>query len=156
MDKNAFFSDDKKHRYVLQRIWDKALPKVMFIGLNPSTANETDDDPTIRRVMRFAKDWGYGGVYMLNLYSFVTAYPSKLEVSQHARITNDTFLRGYGKKSKEVVFAWGGFKEAKCNSLKMELMFPDATALQINADGSPKHPLYVKADIKRVNFSSLQ
>ena len=51
----------------------------MFIGLNPSTANEITNDPTIRRVQRFAFDWGYGGVYMMNLFAYITAYPKELE-----------------------------------------------------------------------------
>ena len=57
----AVFSPDRIYRYVLYRVWDEAKPRVMFIGLNPSTADESVDDPTIRRCKRFAADWGYGG-----------------------------------------------------------------------------------------------
>ena len=67
---DATFSDDRVHRYALWRIWDESLPKVLFIGLNPSTATETKNDPTIRRCMGYAKDWGYGGYIMGNIFAF--------------------------------------------------------------------------------------
>lgn len=71
MKKNAILSDDRKYRYVLSRNWDETKPTVLFIGLNPSIADESEDDPTIRRCINFAKDWGYGGILMTNLLSFV-------------------------------------------------------------------------------------
>ena len=71
-ESGAEFSPDRKYRYALWRIWDKSNPLIMFIGLNPSKANELKDDPTIRRVRRFAFDWGYGGVYMINYFNAPT------------------------------------------------------------------------------------
>ena len=65
-ESGAEFSEDRKYRFCLFRIWDRNLPLVMFIGLNPSTANETDSDPTIRSCGRIAKANGYGGFYMMN------------------------------------------------------------------------------------------
>jgi hypothetical protein len=55
----AEFSKDRIHRYALYRIWDESKPLIMFIGLNPSTADENKDDPTIKRCVAFAKHWGY-------------------------------------------------------------------------------------------------
>lgn len=60
MDKDAILSADRKYRYVLTRIWDEAKPTVLFIGLNPSTADEETDDQTIRKCIGYAKRWGYG------------------------------------------------------------------------------------------------
>ena len=57
MKTNAIFSECRKYRYALCRIWDDSKPYAMFIGLNPSTADETEDDPTIRRCINYAKDW---------------------------------------------------------------------------------------------------
>src|SRR3954470_12052751 len=88
----AIFSDDRKYRYCLFRQWDIDAPVVMFIGLNPSTANETQDDPTIRRVCKFAFDWGFGGVYMMNLFAWVTAYPQELMLVEKPIGDNDRFL----------------------------------------------------------------
>ena len=77
--KGAIISDCQKYRYALWRNWDLSKDKVMFIGLNPSTADHIEDDPTIRRCIGFAKSWGYGGLYMMNLFSYRTSNPSKLK-----------------------------------------------------------------------------
>ena len=151
MTKGAHFNEDRKHRYALWRIWDESKPKIMFIGLNPSTASENQDDPTIRRVIRFAKDWGFGGVYMCNLFSFVTPYPSQLKICNDHK-ENDWHLITCGNKCQEILCAWGSFKEAKERAQEVVKMMHNMTALQINKDGSPKHPLYVKSDIQRVSF----
>ena len=92
-DTDAIFSVCRNYRYVLWRIWDNSKPKVMFIGLNPSTANEEIDDPTIRRVKSLAKNWGYGGVYMLNLFTYVTAYPEQLKKCENPLKLADLYLK---------------------------------------------------------------
>jgi len=70
-NKGAVLSSiNRQYRYVLWRIFDPAKGLVNFIGLNPSTADERIDDMTIRRCMRFASDWGYGGLLMTNLFAF--------------------------------------------------------------------------------------
>ena len=144
----ASFSPDGKCRYELWRKWDKNLPMVMFIGLNPSTANESADDPTIRRVKRFARDWGYGGVYMLNLFTYVTAYPEELKTCQNPLLMADEFLKMYAKDSEKIIFAWGSFYEAKERAIYVIKMFPSAYTLVRNKDGSPRHPLYVPGKTK--------
>ncbi len=150
----AMFSTCNKYRYSLHRIWDQTKPLVMFIGLNPSTANQVDNDPTIRRVMRFAADWGYGGVYMMNLFPLVSTDPSALNsfydssVHHYHKHVNDGSLIMIGKKCATVIFAWGSFKIAKERAEEMCKMFPNAEALFVNKDGSPKHPLYVAASTK--------
>ena len=78
MKKDAILSEDRKYRYVLSRIWDESKSMVMIIGLNPSTADETIDDPTIVRCIDFAKNWGYGGIYMLNLFAFRATLPKDM------------------------------------------------------------------------------
>ncbi|MBN4061695.1 DUF1643 domain-containing protein [Bacteroidales bacterium AH-315-I05] len=143
----AEFSDCRKYRYALWRIWDESKPTVMFIGLNPSTANETDNDPTIRRVKRFASDWGFGGVYMLNCFPYISTNPNELRDFGNTAM-NDHWLRKIADKCGEVIFAWGSFDIVKELGRDVELkgMFPNAKALVINSNGSPRHPLYVKAD----------
>lgn len=137
----AEFSDCGKFRFVLWRIWDESLPKVMFIGLNPSTANATNDDPTIRRVKGIAKELGFGGIYMLNLFPYITPYPSELVITGIE--ANDEYLLDHSRICGEIVFAWGAFPAAKGRAGDVIAMFPNAKALHINKDGSPKHPLYV-------------
>ena len=149
----ALFSDCGKYRYRLWRIWDSSKPAVMFIGLNPSTATANNDDPTIRRVIRFAKDWGYGGVYMMNLFAWVSPYPEDLLTCGDAIGMNDVHLFEVAELCNEhVVFAWGSFKQNKLRAKEVAERFPTAMCLHINKDGSPKHPLYVAANTVPVNF----
>jgi len=145
----AAFSDCKKYRYVLWRIWDKSKQLVMFIGLNPSTANESSDDPTIRRIKKFAFDWGFGGFYMMNLFAHITAYPSQLEKCDNFQ--NDKWLKKIALKCDKIIFAWGSFNESSVRAKEIIEMF-DGYALLINKDGSPRHPLYVKSDIKPIKY----
>lgn len=155
-DYGAKFSDCRKYRYALWRIWDTSKPLIMFIGLNPSTANENDDDPTIRRVKKFAFDWGYGGVYMMNLFAYVTPYPDALLKVYDPLGDNDFWLQSIGSKVNDIVFAWGGFDLSVQREADVIKMFPNAKALVINKDGTPRHPLYVKANTIPVKFNQLQ
>src|SRR6185295_13389216 len=66
----TMLSPDRKYRYVLFRCWDIEKTMVNFVALNPSTADESKDDPTLRRCMSFAKSFGYGGLYITNLFAF--------------------------------------------------------------------------------------
>ena len=150
-DNGAEFSSDGKYRYALWRIWEKDKPLVMFIGLNPSTANATTDDPTIRKVMKFAKRWGYGGVYMMNLYPYITAYPKELQKGNLE--TNFKWLAKIDLLCHRIVFAWGNFKEAVDIGKQVQRGFK-GWALEINQNGSPKHPLYVRGDILPVRYKS--
>ncbi len=149
----AKFCANKQHRYALWRIWDQSKPMIMFIGLNPSTADDVNDDPTIRRVKRFANDWGYGGVYMMNCFSYISTNPNQLRDHCNTAI-NDQWLSDISKKCAEIVFAWGSFDIVKEWERDTQLigMFPNAKALIINRDGTPRHPLYVKADTVPILF----
>lgn len=149
----AKFSPNNKRRYCLWRIWDDTLPYIAFIGLNPSTANQNDDDPTIRRVKRFAFDWGYGGVYMLNCFSQVTPYPSALKAESNDK-ENDRWIREIGDSCEKIVFAWGNFTVVNHFGRDVELsaMFPDAVALRLNSNGSPAHPLYIPANVTPIKY----
>lgn len=153
MDKGALFTDCGSHRLVLHRVWNRELPLVAFIGLNPSTANETQDDPTIRRVVAMARSWGYGGVFMLNLFTYISTNPACLDVTNGNYIYADTTLRETVKKCKMVVFAWGNFK-VHGRDAEVKAMFPEAYALQINKNGSPKHPLYVRAETQPIPYNA--
>ncbi len=152
----ACFSECKRYRYSLWRIWDNTKPIVMFIGLNPSTATEAKDDPTIRKVKRFAFDWNFGGVYMLNLFAFISTDPNALLLEPIEKIGfyNNYFLKEYSAKAQEIIFAWGNFKAAEERAKDVIKMFPSAKALHINKNGSPKHPLYCKSSITLKNFQN--
>jgi hypothetical protein len=148
----AQFSPCRNYRYALWRIWDKDKPKAMFVGLNPSTANETKPDNTIKRVVKIARNWGCGGIYMVNLFSIISADPKILKTCPDPQMENDGWLVEISKKCERVVFAWGAFKEAKGRCNQVIAMFPNAYALEILKDGSPKHPLYCKGDTVPVPY----
>lgn len=152
MRAGAEFSEDRKYRYVLWRIWDAKKPLVMFIGLNPSTANEVEADPTIRRVIRFATDWGYGGFYMMNLFAIVSSKPEILITDPNPVGDNDRWLGEIAAKCDRIIFAWGVFKQASVRRLEVAAMFPGAYCLKKTKDGHPWHPLYVKADVEPILF----
>lgn len=147
----AIFSEDRRYRYQLWRIWDESKHKIMFIGLNPSTANESTDDPTIRRVIRFAKDWGYGGVLMGNLFALISPYPNDLFTSNDPLGDNDKHLKVMVESAEKVVFAWGAFSQAVNREAEVSSWI-DGYCLGKNKDGSPKHPLYLKSDTKLEKF----
>jgi len=147
----AHFSECRKYRYALWRIWDHSKPLLMFVGLNPSTANEHGDDPTIRKVKAFANRLGYGGVYMMNCFPFVSTNPEKLrDVGNTSE--NDEWLQKVGLICSDVIFAWGAFAVVRDTNRDRQLtdMFPGAKALVINKDGSPRHPLYVPYSVSPV------
>lgn len=141
--KGAEFSPCKKYRYMLWRVWDFDKPRVMFIGLNPSKADSRENDPTITRVIAISKHLGFGGVYMMNLFPFISTKPSDLEKDPSDHIKeNDAYIDDVAKKVKEVIFAWGAFPVMGRDRIMIK-KFPKAKALVINDDGTPQHPLYV-------------
>lgn len=156
VNKGAKFSDCRKYRYALWRIWDENKPLVMFIGLNPSKANEDENDPTIRSVERISRHNGYGGFYMMNCFPYVSTNPSKLKdgVTLETNTKNIEVLKEVGVMTKDVVFAWGNFKEVdEYISGLLAYIFPNAKALHINKNGSPKHPLYCKTETAFINWA---
>jgi hypothetical protein len=151
----ADFSNDRKYRYRLWRIWNERLPLILFIGLNPSTADENLNDPTIRSCERITKANGFGGFYMMNCWAYIATDPKLLKINPMSNNWNDDLLSVTAFKCKEVVFAWGSFDIVRNMGRDKELleMFPNAKALQINKNGSPKHPLYCKTDTKLIPYS---
>ncbi|MDA8965892.1 DUF1643 domain-containing protein, partial [Pseudomonadales bacterium] len=79
IETSADFSPCRTYRYALWRTWDKTEPYVLFLGLNPSTADETENDPTITRCIDFAKQLGFGGLCMANLFAFRATQPKDLK-----------------------------------------------------------------------------
>lgn len=129
---------------------------VMFIGLNPSTASESKDDNTIKKLIKIARNNGYGGLYMLNLFALVSTDPKALLTHPDPVAKNDYFLREYSLQSSRIVFCWGAFKQAKERAEVVKKMFPESSCLDVNDDGSPKHPLYCLDKQKIVDYLSPQ
>ena len=154
--KNATFSSCRKYRYSLSRIWDKEKKYVLFIGLNPSTANEEEDDPTIRRCVNYAKNWGYGGFMMVNLFAYRTSLPSNLKkVKYPVGRDNDKYIVKLSKKADITVAAWGNNGNLYRRDKQVLSLVPKLMCLKINKSGQPAHPLYLKKDLKLTKFARL-
>lgn len=141
MNKGAIFSDCKMYRYALWRIWDEKNPIAMCIGLNPSTANEIDDDKTIQNLIHVLCSYDYGGYYMMNLFSMISAHPEDLRSCPNPIKDNDRYLKEISLKCDDVIFCWGNFKQAEYRAKKIIPMFPKALCFGKTASGKPMHPL---------------
>ncbi len=148
INSGAFFSDDRKYRYVLWRIWDEDRPFVNFIGLNPSTADETIDDPTMRRCAGFAKSWGYGGFYMTNLFAYRATKPVDLKKAlDPIGMDNNKWLLDIEKKVDKVVFVWGVHGVFMKRDEFVKSLISKGYYIELSKHGQPKHPLYLKSDL---------
>lgn len=142
----AIISECGTYRYALERNWGGYAKVVAFIMLNPSTADATKDDPTIRRCIGFAKAWGCTGLRVLNLFALRSTDPKAL-YSHPDPIgpENDDYLREWSADSQIVVAAWGVHGKLRGRGTKVRGMVPGLQALGVTKDGHPKHPLYVAA-----------
>ena len=156
MASGALFSPCRNYRYALWRQWDVNKPWVGFIGLNPSTANENTNDPTLKKVIKFASDWDYGGVYMLNLFAWVTPHPHELYSLSDPVGDNHQHLFRFANRCQEIIFAWGASPKAQVQAGTLIARFPRAKVLCLNKGGSPRHPLYVAADTRPVRYRELK
>lgn len=152
---SAVISDCGKYRYSLTRIWDESKPKVMFIMLNPSTADASNDDPTIRRCIGFAKSWGFGGLYVCNLFAFRATNPKDLlKADNPFGDQNIWHTRQLFDKVEKVICSWGNKAIVdkilgKGNDYEtIYYAYDKLHFLELSKDGTPKHPLYLKSDLK--------
>ncbi|MGO0305087.1 DUF1643 domain-containing protein [Endozoicomonas acroporae] len=154
MNKDAKLSDCRKYRYALWRTWDAEKSFVMFIGLNPSTADETEDDPTIRRCINYAKDWGYGGLCMVNLFAFRATEPNDMKNAiDPIGPENDEWLKNLSKDAGIIIGAWGNHGSFMNRAKAVINMIPNIKCLKQNFGGEPAHPLYQKKTARPIAMS---
>ena len=152
--KNATISDCQKYRYALSRTWDCKERAVLFIALNPSTADEKNDDPTIRRCIDYAKNWGYGILLVANLFAYRTKNPEKLRyVKNPVGNDNDQHIIKLSKKANLIVAAWGNEGSLFNRDKEVVRLIPNLMCLKVNKSGQPAHPLYQKIGIELIRFS---
>lgn len=161
-DSDASFSADRRHRYMLgRRLTAVEDPqRVAFIMLNPSTADETQNDPTIRRCIGYARRWGFDRLDVVNLFSLRATNPRELlaagtEASGGAN--NFDAICTTALAARLVVVAWGGPYQPKALAdlirscargieLAARLKSIEFHSLATTKDGHPRHPLYLPAD----------
>jgi hypothetical protein len=150
----AELSTNGLYRYSLTRAWDMDRPRpwVTFVMLNPSTADALVDDPTIRRCMRFARDWGFGGLEVVNLYAYRATDPSTIHEAADAGIHPvgpDNHRALDEALKRQTVVAWGAHPMAASRVDDLLARCDDPLwlwCLGMTKSGAPRHPLYVRAD----------
>ena len=152
MNSTATLSPCRTYRYSLTREWGSGLA-VLFVGLNPSTADETQDDPTIRRCIAFAREWGYARLHMANLFAFRATKPGDMKnASDPVGPENDEHLAALANDSAITLAAWGvhGAFGGRHNTVRV--MLPRLHYLRLTKGGHPGHPLYLPATLKPVEW----
>lgn len=148
--RTAVISECGQYRYLLTRAWDETLPNATFVMLNPSTADATVDDPTIRRCVGFARTWGCGSLAVVNLYAYRATDPNELDAAPDpVGPDNDSYLTAAACVSGSLLIgAWGA--HARSERITQVLALPGMhrlTALAVTRGGQPRHPLYLRADL---------
>ena len=152
--RHAVFSPCRTYRYALSRVWASDKPYALFIGLNPSTADETLDDPTIRRCISFASDWGYGGLVMANLFAYRATEPSQMKgATDPVGVANDEWLMELAKYAGVVVAAWGNHGAFLRRSSHIRALLSELHYLQLNQSGEPTHPLYLNSTLTPLRWA---
>jgi hypothetical protein len=153
--RGAVIDSSEQFRYSLWRIWNSNLPGVLFIMLNPSTADSNIDDPTIRRCIGFSKAWGYGSIEVVNLFAYRATNPDELKKCMDPiGPENDENIRKALRQADKVITAWG----TKGTFLKRDqevmeiLKSHHPHCLEMSKEGHPKHPLYIAADCKPFQY----
>lgn len=155
---DAIVSECGRFRYALTRRWGDG-PTALFLMLNPSTADASEDDPTIRRCIGFAKREGCGALRVENLYAFRATEPTKMfEHAATAIGATDTFIReAVQSVDGPIIAAWGADKRSEARAQSVMAMLNDmgveVLCLGKTQSGQPRHPLYLKSDAPLVSLS---
>lgn len=146
IQKGAHFSIDRKYRYNLWRIWEPEYPKINWLMLNPSTADENVEDPTISKCIRFSKMWGYGSVYITNIFAYRATAPEDMKAqADPIGPNNDWYVWSTAKMVDKVICAWGNHGEhlGRADHTRNMLKDVELHCLKLNKTGEPQHPLYL-------------
>jgi hypothetical protein len=150
MNRQTIFSPCRQWRYTLWRVWDESKPYCMFVALNPSTADEVLNDPTVTRCINFAKSWGFGALCMTNIFAYRATDPRVMKAqADPIGVDNDKWLKEISHGAGLVVAAWGTHGAFLDRGRQVCELINNLECLDITKGGFPKHPLYVRADIQR-------
>lgn len=152
----AVFSEDRQYRYALWRVWNREQPAVIFIGFNPSTADEVHDDATVCKLAWYAKDWEKGGIYIGNLFALISSSPAVLispYKQRHKSLVigrdNDKYLQELKRVAGIIVVGWGNnalysdrWKEV------LGILGNPVFCMGVTGKGQPAHPLYLQSEIE--------
>jgi len=154
----ATFDPSRRYRYRLSRIWAADDPVVAFVMLNPSTADAHRLDPTVRRCVGFARSWGFGGIEVVNLFAYRATDPAELlRCPEPVGAGNDRAVLAAALRADLVVAAWGaggghGDRGATVTA-RLAARGVALCAIGRTKTGQPRHPLYVRGDVRPVPWS---
>jgi hypothetical protein len=154
---SASFSVCGTYRYQLSRRIEGQGGRLLLIGLNPSTADATQNDPTIRRCMGFARTWGHSELVVTNLFSFRATRPQDLKAAREPiGPETDTVLLQQAHQASRILVAWGmhgGWMQRDEVVLALLSAFP-LFCLGLTKAGFPRHPLYLRADTQPLPYAA--
>jgi hypothetical protein len=156
IDYRAVFDINGNYRYSLWRVWSAYHPRITFVLLNPSTADEYKNDSTIRRCIGFARAWNFGSMEVVNLFAYrATDYRELFKVRDPVGEENNRFLMQAVERCSTVVLGWGTRGTLLGRDHQVMSLFADRKdvhCLGITKAGQPRHPLYVKGDTNLMPF----
>lgn len=149
-----------EYRYQLSRVWSYDEPHCLWIMLNPSTADASVDDATIRKCERFAYQWGHGGIIVVNLFAFRSRHPKALLATRDpVGPDNDFYIQEAAACTDRVVCGWGAMPFATARARKVPTMLQRRTharspqCLGLTVKGEPRHPLMLAYATELVDFA---
>lgn len=149
MQRKASLSKCGLYRYTLSRRWQEDGEFLVWVMLNPSTADAEQDDPTIRRVIGFSKREGFGGLHVVNIWALRATSPKDLHARREAYEPENLCIVRAFVEDADVVVAWGG-SLSQCPALtRVKMILRTAhrvRCLGVTKSGQPRHPLYLRAD----------
>ncbi|MFM7314170.1 MAG: DUF1643 domain-containing protein [Cyanobium sp.] len=172
----AAFSRCGQYRWWLRRRWQASGPRLLFVGLNPSSADGCRDDPTLRRLIGFARSWGYGSLEVLNLFAWISSDPTALRqcrdpvgdrtdawIVARTRVLTEEKARDRavppteGNGGVPLWLGWGnggGWRGRDQQLLeKLQGLPVRLLCLGVTAGGHPRHPLYVRGGSPLMPFA---
>jgi len=153
----ATFSRCQRYRYQLERCWGEHPSRnstVVFIGLNPSTADAKNDDPTLRKCVAFARGWGFKRLVMVNLFAWRATDPENLLQTNHPiGKQNDKHIDAAVAESALIIACWGEYGAYLNRAQEVHARYSQRLhCLQTNKSGEPTHPLYLPATLTPVKL----
>ena len=153
MRREATFDPTTLYRYSLRRCWDDTRTGVCWIMLNPSTADEFRDDPTVRRCINFSRQWGYGSLEVVNIFAYRATLPSDLwPLDDPIGPDNDAAIDAAAARASLVVAAWGTHGGYRGRGAEVAARLTGAKCLGLSKGGYPRHPLYVRGNVQLVEY----
>jgi len=146
----------QQYRYRLSRVWQAERPTVLFVMMNPSTADPLVDDRTVARCRNFAERWGYGRMLVGNTFAYrCTDQKRLLEVQDAVGPENDEHLLAMAAESEKIIFAYGKpHASLRSRGLAVARLFAGAGhtlhVLRLSQGGVPCHPLYLPSSLEPV------